>query len=236
MSTGSAQMAAVLASEDAAWLGRWRALPGYEACEAESRLWVRGPEHDDWRLLPALERYTVDEAQRLTPPGGRVPRRKLPEGQWQPLVDFLKVRSASALLPGQGVLPIAWRLVPAEQYREPTLLVLPFEELARWGLSAPELRLKPLKFALAEDGRACVSGHPLPALPGERWYMEEGIAVRAGWALPLGITAGLVAGAVQMQREETILLHEDAAAERLPHEAWVEMSRAAIRVSMEKKT
>jgi hypothetical protein len=174
----------------------------------------------------------VDEAQRLTLPGGRVPRRKLPDGQWQPLVDFLKVRSASALLPGQGVLPIAWRLVPAEEYREPALLVLPFEELARWGLSAPELRLKSLKFALAEDGRACVQGTPLPALPGERWHAEGGIAAPAGWALPRGITAALVAGAVQLHREETILLHEDGRAERLPREAWVELSRTTLRASM----
>lgn len=229
------QMVAALAPEDAAWLGRWRTLPGYEACDAEARVWVRGPESPGWLLLPAAERFFVDESSRLTPPDGRVPRRKLPEGKWQPLTEYLRVRLPATVLPAEHAAPVAWSLVPTGDFREASLLLLSFEKFASWCLAASMVRLRPLQFALADDGRVCVRGHPLPSLEGQRWCVQDGLATPAGWKLPPGVMPSLVASVMQLAPEEWVLLHPDTTAERLPREAWVDVTRGAIRASMEKK-
>ena len=242
---------AVLALEDAGWLGRWRTQPGVEACEAEGRVWVRGPAHDEsWHRLPALERYTSDAEGRLKAPGGRVPLRRLPEGRWQRLEEFLRPRPLAPSLPAQFVAPMAWSLQPSAAYREPALLVLPFPELVIWCDAAAEARLKGLLFALAEDDRACVlaqgalsaspaaaaspspaGGGVLPTVPGERWCIADQVATPAGWMLPRGITPALVAATLQLAPAELTLVYPDGSAERLPREAFVPLTRAAVRAT-----
>jgi hypothetical protein len=226
-----AHQVAVLAVADAPWLGRWRTLPHHEACEAEGRIWLRGPVEANWAALPALERYRQDAAGRLIPEGRRVPVRGLPAGNWQALTDFLRVRPAAAALPAQHVAPVAWTLVQAETYQPAGLLVLPFETLAPWALRTAAVRLRGLRFALAEDGRACVRGELLPALPGDGWSVDGSIATPAGWTLPKGLTPALVAAALRLAPGELALVKQDATAERLPAEAFVEMTRSAIRAT-----
>lgn len=225
-------LVAMLAPEDAAWLGRWRTLPGFEACEAEGHVWVRGSaHHGKWALMPALDRFTADDSGRLTREGDLVPVRRLPDAIWMRLPDFLKVRPPAAALPAQSVMPLAWALVPSPQYREPALLTLSFEAFAIWGLSAPAVRLKDLKFAKSDDGRACVRGPVLPSLQGISWCIENGVATPAGWALPRGVTAALVATSLKLAPHALALVHEDATVEILPEEAFVEATRSALRQS-----
>ncbi len=224
---------AVIASTDAAWLGRWRTLPGMEACEAADRVWVRGPGDATWDLLPALARFTADQAGRLTPTGNRLPTERLPNAVWQPLAEFLRVRPAAAALPALHVAPIAWTLVPSEAYQAPQMLILPFVEFFAWGITAPQVRMKSLRFAVSADGRTCVLGELLPPLRGEGWCVEAHIATPAGWELPRGITHALVAGSMRLGPGETALLHTDGSAERLPGEAFVEVTRSALRATAE---
>lgn len=220
---------AVLAREDAPWLGRWRTLPGHEACEAEDRVWVRGPAGPAWALLPALARFSQDEAGRLVPAGATLPRRRAPEGHWLPLAQFLRVQPPAASLPAQSVAPVSWVLEPSSHYRPPALLVAAAAAWRAWVLEAPEARLQPLRFAASGDGRVCVAGSPLPPLAGEWWSVEEGVATPAGWALPAGITPALVAEGLQRLKEELLLLHPDATVERLPAAAFVPACRSAAR-------
>ncbi|WP_395737186.1 hypothetical protein [Prosthecobacter sp.] len=231
MSTPAGQSVAVLAASDVAWLGRWRTLPGHLACESAGRVWVRGPVGLEWERLPALQRFNVDDAGRLTPAGHRLPTARLPDGPWQPLSEFLRVRPAAAALPALHVAPVAWTLEPSAEFRPPALMLLPFEALLAWGLTAPAVRLQSLRFAKADDGRACVMGGLLPPLPGEAWCVEDRIATPAGWSLPKGVTPALVAACMKLSPGETVLLHSDGSAERLPAEAFVEISRSSLRAT-----
>ena len=223
---------AMLAMDDAAWLGRWRTLPGFEACEAEGHVWVRGrADLGNWTLMPALDRFTVDTVERLTREGDLVPVRRLPDARWMALPDFLKVRPPAAALPAQSVMPLAWALVPSPAFHEPAVLTLSFASFASWGLKAPSIRLKNLKFAKSGDGRVCVRGPVLPPLPGVSWCVEKGVATPAGWSLPRGVTAALVAASMKLSANALALVHEDASVEVLPEEAFVEATRSALRQS-----
>jgi hypothetical protein len=220
-----------LAPADAAWLGRWRATSGLEACESGGFVWVRGPHSADWDRLPALARYTADTSGRLTPLGRRTPTARLPGGPWLPLAEFLRVRPPASALPALGAAPIAWTLVPSGEFRAPDLLLAPFDDFLRWGLSAPAVRLRPLRFAVSDDRRACISGRPLPALRGEGWSVQDGVALPAGWSLPPGFTSRLVVSTLKLQSGDIALIHPDATAEHLPAEAFIETTRSALRAT-----
>lgn len=233
MEEGRRMNVAVIASADATWLGRWRTIPGIEACETTGRVWVRGPGAVAWDLLPALARFTSDQAGRLTPLGRRMPTERLPGGAWLPLAEFLRVRPAAAALPALHVAPIAWTVVPSESFRPAQMLVLPFAEFFTWGITAPSVRFKGLRFAVSADERTCVLGNLLPPLRGESWCVQDQIATPAGWELPRGITPPLVADSMRLRAGETALLHPDGSAERLPGEAFVDVTRSALRATAE---
>lgn len=222
---------ATLTPSNASWLGRWRTAPGFEACEVAGQVWVRGPESAEWALLPAQARYSLDDMGRLVPAGKRLPVARLPEGAWQPLSEFLRVRPPAAALPALHLAPIAWAPVPSEQMREPGLIVLSLASFARWALETLSARLRGLQFAADETGRVCVRGPLLPSLPGEIWCLEGGVAVPAGWALPLGITSVLVARSLRLGSGEIALLHPDGTSERLPAEAFLPVTRSAVRAT-----
>ena len=227
----SESVVALVRQEDASWLGRWRTRTGLEVCVHEAHLWVRGPAQPDGRFLPAVARFTADAEGRLTPPGGRVPRARWPQGPWQPLAEFLRIQPPSSHLPGHPVAPIPWSLVPSAQFRPPGLLIVPFETLALWGLAAPAVRLAPLRFAVSHDRRACVTGNPLPPLAGAGWWMEGGLALPAGWGFPRGLTAALAAKSLSLGASEIALLHPDGTAERFDDACFVPVTRSALRAT-----
>lgn len=222
---------ATLTPSNASWLGRWRTVPGFEACEVAGQVWVRGPENAGWALLPAQARYSLDNTGRLIPVGKQLPVARLPEGSWQPLADFLRVRPPAAALPALHLAPIAWTPIPSEEMRAPGLIVLPMATFARWALETISARLRGLHFAADETGRVCVRGPLLPPLPGETWCLENGVAVPAGWALPTGITSALVAQSLRLMNGEMALLHPDGTSERLPSEAFLPVTRNAVRAT-----
>lgn len=225
---------AALAPADLAWLGRWRTLPRREACEGGGRIWVRGPEGSDWAKIPALARFSEDEAGRLVPIGRRIPTIRMPAGPWQPLSEFLRVRPPAAALPALHVAPIAWAPEPRAAFRDAGLMILPFETFFHWGLSAAAVRLNRLRFAVSDDARACIVGQPLPPLAGENWCEENGVATPAGYALPKGVSAPLVAAKMKLAPGEIALLHLDGSSERLPTEGFLEVTRSALRATAER--
>jgi hypothetical protein len=134
------------------------------------------------------------------------------------------------------VAPIAWSLVPSESFQSVQMILLPFDAFFSWGIAAPAVRLSGLRFAVAEDGRACVMGELLPSLRGEGWCVQDRVATPAGWELPRGITHELVAASMRLRSGETALLHPDGSAECVPIEAFVEATRSALRATAEGRT
>ncbi len=86
--------AASIPLSSAAGIGPLRFLNGAEACIAGDMIWLRGIELNDAdelrvRQLPGAERFQVNEAHELIPPGALLPVGHLPTGSWQKLSVFI---------------------------------------------------------------------------------------------------------------------------------------------------
>jgi hypothetical protein len=217
---------------DLSSLGRYRTLPDLWLSTAEGVCWLRGPETAvDWASLPALGRFhaaSLAETGPLTQVGHRVPSRSMPAGPWQLLKDFLRPQPPPTNLSSQPPAPVPWVLEPSGSAYPTALLLLPLAVLAEWVNSAPSIRSRPLRFCASQTGQACVIGKPLPALPGEHWWAAGSILMPAGYALPAGITHGLVAQSLSLRPGELALLRADGSYDRIASEAWLPCSASNL--------
>lgn len=182
------------------------------------------------RALPGA-RYRVLADGQLVPEGQRVPRGRLPSGEWTPLVRWLQVKLPAAALPGRIEQRVALRLVRTADEQRPSALVTALDRWIEYCLSAPEVRLRPLAFAVSGDRRAFVTGSPLPSLPGERYVVSDGVAVPCGYALQPRIGGTLLRRLLQLEQGDLALFAADGSFERIAHDDLVAASRGAARAT-----
>jgi hypothetical protein len=124
-----------------------------------------------------------------------------------------------------------WRLVPAERFIEPNLLLASMREWGRYGVSAPQARLDRWRFALNDQGEAAVHGDPLPPLPGWRFVERGGVAIPVGLRMEPALAVPIVRTALQLDDGDIAILRSDGH-ERIPAWGFVSATRAAIRASL----
>ena len=233
---------AVLPLDGAPALAEARLFPGIEIAAAGDTLWLRGA-HFSPEIATAFKGVSGLEWREPLPggrwrqpgdvlPGGTVPHDLVP-ADWRPLSDalvpeppdFLPVHS-----PGERI-PL--RILPGGPERPANLLLLPLSDLCRWAESAPDVRLKPLRFAVNTAGEALVLGTPLPPLPGQPWWERQGIAIPCGChaAPPLSPEILRRVLGVPEHSRELVLLHPSGTREHIPGESLVSLNRASIRMS-----
>ncbi|MEK7865425.1 MAG: hypothetical protein AAB434_01995 [Planctomycetota bacterium] len=227
-----------LALADAQAAGALRLRAGVEVLVQRDIVWIRGGPLDDeveteLRKLPCLARYAVLPDEGLVAWEERIPSGRLPEGRWTPIAAWLKPSPQDAVGPGAPPPRVTPGLVRDAAEREAAILVVREEALAAWAETAPASRLKPLAFALCEDGRVLVKGRPLPPLPGARYAEEGGIAVPCGWAFQPRVDAAVMREVLGLAHGDLALFSEDGTWERVPGEAFVRGSRSAVRMSVE---
>lgn len=228
--------AACLDPDDAAALAGLRSHAGVHALEVEGQLWVRGlewnPDLDrELRKLPAGGRYEVLKTGQLRSFGARVPQGRLPVGGWKPLVELLKIVLPTAALPGEVSTKVALSLVRSATEERATILLTDVEQWRAFASRAPEIRLAALVFAMDEEGRVLVRGHPLPSMPGERFVDRQGVAVPAGWHWSPAVAPAVVRRLFGSAGEDLILWQRDGRVQQLPREQFVPATRSAARES-----
>lgn len=210
---------------------------GIELGEDGGALWLRGKRADDalratLRGLPALARYDWLPDQRLRPTGAWLAAETLPNLRWQPLAEWLRAALPTARLPADAPPPVLLELVASSRERAANALELPLGAWLDWALTAPALRLAPLRFAASADGRCLVLGTPLPPLPGRACVEEHGVVVPAGCAWRPAIPSSLVRQVVGAGAG-AIVWWDEAGARVLGAELFVAAHRAAIRATRE---
>lgn len=206
--------------------------------EESDHLWLRGPATDETldllvRCLPGAARYAVLDDGQLVPHGRRIPRGRLPQGEWIVLSDWLEVELPPAALPGAVPAPIALVTARSEIVAEANVLLTTLDDWLKFAQAAAEVRLAPLTFAADARRRVIVRGTPLPAIRGARYVELGGIAVEGGWTWSPAVDAEVLRAAMRLGEGDLALLHRDATWELAPAEYFVSATRSAVRLTAE---
>ena len=224
-----------LARDDAAVLAALRLTPGLEIAEHGAEIWLRGDATDEKLLralkaVPALERFEWTSDNQLRPLQSRLPTVTFPKLDWHPIARWSRVELPLAALPSEAPPRTGLRLVRSGQERRPNVLLLDFGVWKTFALQAPELRLRPLKFAVSSRSEAVIWGLPLPALPGRLFVEESGVAVPAGFTWWPQVSSGVLRQMFQAA-DEALVLWDEKGVRRLHAEQLIAVSRGAVRAT-----
>lgn len=219
-------------------LGNIRNIPNCWAAAEEDLLWLKfeleaGVIPLAVEQLPAKARYWVDEEGRLFPMQGLTPVAKIPALDWSPIATFIPLELPIAALPAEVTERVSIRLIRSKEVKKANFLLLPWKRWKEYALAASNIRLKPLTFAVSEQGEAVVHGKPLPPLPGQLFWQTEQVLLPAGWDFEYPIIAEILAN-THTRKKNTLLLYQAEKLEELPaQEGFIQASRSAIRKTEE---
>lgn len=234
----NASWVATIEAPDFSVLSELRLVPGLEVAPLPPILWLRGPDWNDGlalscRKIPGLRRFTVIQGGRLLADGARVPLGFLPELRWQPLRDRLPVE----LPPPVGSVVIAPRaplaLVRSATEQPANALLVDGRAWCDFATATAEIRLHPLRFAAARDGRVWVEGAPVPSLPGRRYFQRLGVAVPCGWDWSPALDPAVLRRWLGLAAGDAALAFPEGGWEIIKAEQFVPASRQAARLTAE---
>ncbi|XAM01607.1 hypothetical protein OT109_09455 [Phycisphaeraceae bacterium D3-23] len=224
-----------ISTQHAALLGPLRCKEGLSVLADGPSLWLRGEDHAALdtlavRRLPTEGRYTVRADGGLIPVDHALPVGVVPEGAWVGLSQWMQLKAPKAQFAGQTGQRIALSLVRSADERRANLLLTTYRAVRQWAEGASQLRLSPLSVAVDRE-QQCVAlrGEPLPPLPGDRYAVEAGVAVPAGFGFALPLTCTEVAGVVGLKPEQLAVFGPDGGWSLLPEDCFVAATRATLR-------
>jgi len=163
-------------------------------CEENDFVWITGSGGFDeiglqLRRIPDIVRYNVAANNTLTRIGRRVPERDLPPAtNWVAFSSIAELRPQPAALPAKSSLRVPIQIVRASQQEHPSAMQVSIHAWAEYAITAPLVRLNPLRFAVREDGQTLILGSPVPPLAGSYFTDRNGLLFPCGhtWAPPVG--------------------------------------------------
>jgi hypothetical protein len=225
-----------LPEDEALAAGRLRLRPDVTVCAAEDGVWIRGPVLDPelsrlLRGMPGAERFHVDPHGRLTRSGRRLPTGKLPAGPWLAIASYLQPRAQAAHRAPAGSRRAGLALVRAAGEVDAGAVLVSLADWSAWALGAPEIRLKPLRFAVAGDD-ALVVGQPVPPVRGERLLDRDGVLVPCGWDWSPPADPSEVRALAGAATGGLVLLGRGGHLDVIEGSAFVRASRSAVRLTV----
>ncbi len=225
-------------SSKAAALGTIRNVPCVVACLQGNDVWAQGPDASDelnlqLRSLPSARRFRLLADRQLVPVGALVPRGQLPEGDWQPLAEWLGVQFPTAGFAGARPPRAALGMVRCSLPADANLLLTSLRRWTEYAIGAPQIRLDCWSFAACADERVLIRGTPLPALPGTYFTECQGVAIQAGWATDPAIDPEVLRALLKLEADDCALLFADGSWQRVAGEYFVKTTRSAVRGTLE---
>ncbi len=217
-------------------LAALRLVPGLEVAELTDGIWLRGSGSGEeldraLRCVPDLVRFAILEGGLLRPVLRLLPDGHLPVTTWRSIDEWAAPEPQPAAIPGEVGSRLELRLVPSAREEPAGALVAAARDWRTWAALAASVRLDPLTFAAAADGRVLVRGTPLPPLPGTRCTDREGLVVPAGWTWTPAVGAAVVAGRLGLEPGDAALFDAGGTWELVPADAFVPATRPAVRAT-----
>lgn len=227
----------VLEAKYKAALAAVRGIGGLKAAEAEGLIWLRGIFEEDKTDpliagLPAVSVYTLDGDGLLFPAGKPTPVAKLPMLEWQPIKIFLPVSMPVSAMPGRVAGQMELRLGRSSVEREPFALLCTLPDWKAYADTAPETRLRPLRFAVSAQGQVLVLGQPLPNVTGKLYWAQGQLLLPAGLDLEPPLLGELLPVALNVGADELVLFSADASWQRIPVGSFQPARRSAVRLTL----
>jgi hypothetical protein len=237
MSAAPSWVGCVDASESDA-LGALRLRPALEIAPLGNVLWLRSPAIDEeldlaLRKVPGLRRFALRPDGQLIADGARVPEGYLPTLRWQLLRDCFPLAMPASF--GGGVMTnrVPIRLARSADELPANALLTEIQAWRGWAEGAPAIRLRPLRFAAAGDGRVWVEGTPLPALPGARFHRSDGAAIPCGWKIEPHVGPLVLRRWLVLADGDTAFAQPDGKWQIVKAEQFVPAMRSAVRLTAE---
>ena len=230
----------VINKKDKEILGTVRAHEQIRLAESAEWLWLRCPLTEEalpaaeaMRQLPAHTAYILQEENKLFPRGGKTPVALLQEMKWVPIRKFLSLELPVAAMPGRVEQKCTIELVASDRREEGRALLTSMEHWSTYAEIAPEIRLRQLRFAVSENSSVLIMGTPLPPVPGQEYWLQEGNLLPAGYDFRFSIAAPLIAARLNPQHKHLLLFYPDGNWEAIPSEAFVPATRSGVRLTQE---
>ncbi len=225
---------------DAASLGRLRRRAGVEVGVCEDTVWVRVANPSDeldreLRTLPGM-RFNVLPDQQLVQFGGLTPTGYLPNISWTDLATWMQVAISPPAFGGAAPDRLAVQMVRGGVASEANVLLTSVGAWRDYALTAPQVRLDVLSFAISDDGQTVIRGTPSPPIAGVRYVEQRGIAAEAGWTWRPHVDADVLAAVIQLEGDDLALLHADGSWDLIHETDFARASRSAARQSTEAAT
>lgn len=214
------------------WLARVRDRTDLTVCRTQDEVWLRGATGPDALILALPGRhFEVLADSQLVLRGQRVPTHRLPEDDWTPIAEWIVPERPVPQFAAGDVKPIALRLVRAVAQVAANAVLADFCDWQNWVLTAPQIRLKRLMFCADRDHRVLVRGTPLPPLRGIQFVITDGLAIPAGLRCVPSVPAKTARRAFAAESSDIVLWESDDDWSLVPHDAFVQASRRAVRAT-----
>lgn len=218
-------------------IGRLRLMPTIEICEDAGNVWLRGstvgsPQDAVLRTLAQGVWFVVLPDGRLRARESRIPTGRLPNGPWVSIADWIVPDLPAAAMAGKFEQRVPLMLVRSAHELEPGVLVTTPELWSAYAAEAPQVRRECWFFAMSADGRVIIRGEPLPSLPGERFSLEQGIAMPIGWTTSPLADPAVLRELLGLDQNSVALFHRDGTWELVPEDGFVRATHAAVRLSI----
>ena len=224
-----------IATADLGTLAAHRALPGWSMrSDGPAEFWLRVPMEDEeiFRKLPLSGRWAAGDDRLLVRDGRFVPEAVLPSDGWVSPATIVSVTPPARGGAGMPPPAIAFQLEPVDADHPARALICQARAFAEWAETAFAPRLDRLRFAVCEDGRAFITGHPLPAMAGSTFYQLGRLWLPCGYGLPDYAWPELIEESQGLGRNRMAIFQRDGSFEEVDEENLVPVTRAAVRTTI----
>jgi MoxR-vWA-beta-propeller ternary system domain bpX2 len=227
-----------LSKDDFESLGPVRCMPGLQAAVEENIIWLRGITASvapDLSLLklPLKKTFLLDEEDNLFLTGALTPVEKLHKLNWQPVASFINIEAPVSALPGKTKNKVRIQLKNSYEERPGIALLTSLSAWKGYAETAPDTRLKALRYAVSENEEVLITGTPLPPLPGREYWGYENLLLPSGYDFEIPVMATLISQQLQ-DKDDIIVFDPTAGWQRIPGSYFIPATRSSIRLTQVK--